>query len=95
MMSLKGKVIKHERAMDIMFDVWHVSYAGPNYLKIKGVWLNMGFGPDVGLNFIVPANGKYGPITSHITLKREDLKNWKFAANRNAPNLRYGKWLSL
>ena len=92
--NLRGKIIKHDKAMDVMFDVMQVIWT-PTRLKLKGAWLNMGF-VDAGRNWIIPASGKQdGRYIVHIEIAHEDLKNWKFCGTPQAKCLRYEKWLKI
>jgi hypothetical protein len=92
---LENKIIKHDRFMDIMFSVLRAIWT-PKVYKLKGIWLNMGYTSKAKCNFIIPASGRQdGRFIVNIEIKHEDLKNWKFCANRNGHCLRYEKWLAI
>lgn len=44
-MIKKGMIIKHDKFMDVAFDVHQVlgPFGSNQYLKIKGEWINQGF----------------------------------------------------
>lgn len=65
MVNLKGKVIKHERNMDVCYQVVS-QYEGSTHLKLKVRIINMGFEKSY---FIFPN-------TTNIEINKFDLDNW-------------------
>lgn len=80
---LSGKIIKHDHALDVCFQI-----SGSNIFKDKieiiGYWINMGFKNSY---YIEPGN---------FDIKIEDLKNWKWLSNAyGLACYRYGTWETL
>jgi hypothetical protein len=71
-----GNVIRHRRALDVVFRVDKVFNVG-HKLKIKGHWINMGF---VKSWVIDRAN---------ITIETKDLGNWSRAQFNDSECFRY------
>lgn len=67
-----GDVIKHEKFMDVAFDIEFSFDRGDGWL-LTGYWLNQGFTK----SWAVPYRDKRGHVTTQTFLiKNEDLKYW-------------------
>jgi hypothetical protein len=65
-MRLGGRIIRHQRAMDVCFKVAK-SYTFPHKTKLRGYWVNMGFKE----SFLLDENAR------NIEIMTKDLKNWE------------------
>lgn len=72
-MNLHGRFLKHDRFMDVCFEVtWSLDVG--HKIKLKGNWWNMAY-----VNSFELFRG-YKP--SKIDIRKEDLKDWKQTRNR-------------
>ncbi len=81
-----GNIIRHERAMDVAFEISKVTGPyGPNQkIEITGRWINMGFVESFHLH-----------VLQKIKLSKEELKYWQFCLEPRAKCIRYAKWHSI
>jgi len=82
-MTLWGAIIKHERNMDVCYDVIKCFDVG-HKLKLKVQVINMGFVSSYYLN-----------IQLNIEILKTDLPNWYEVEDKTAKCLRYAKWSKL
>lgn|SRR5574343_102928 len=79
--GLKGKLIKHDKAMDLCFQVVSI-YEGSSSYKVKGYFYNMGFVSSYNIF----------PYTSNIVIKKQDLvDNWKWTFY-DTECVRFNEW---
>jgi hypothetical protein len=87
--NFHGRFLKHERFMDVCFEVtWSLDVG--HKIKMKGNWWNLGF--DQAFE-IFP-----GSKPVKIEIKKEDLVNWYYcpiSSQHSSTSLRGVKWISV
>jgi hypothetical protein len=82
-MTLFGAIIRHERNMDVCYDVVKCFDVGDR-LKLKVQCVNMGYVNSYNLN-----------ILSKIEIDKKNIASWSECEDRNVKCLRYAKWSKL
>ena len=83
-MLIKGMVIKHEKAMDVCYEITYVSYADNEY-HVGLVPINMGF---VDSWYIDQT-----PFSAKIN--KDQLSGWSKLENPGMNCYRYGNWIPI
>ena len=79
----KNDIIKHERFMDVAFEIRHIfGPYGPNdKYKVKGNWLNQGFINTYSLRY-----------QQTLIIYRNDFCNWLICDDPNIKCIRNSSW---
>ncbi len=73
-------IIKHKYSMDVCFDVYSKHDYGGSSVKLKGMWINMGF------------KQSYSIAKANIAIKKSDWNNWLICDGPPNKCLRYCDW---
>jgi hypothetical protein len=80
-MFLKSSIIKHERSMDVCYEILN-AFIGSENFKLKVRVINMGF------------NQSYYIFNRHIyiEIKKDNIGDWFFLVDKDDTCYRYSRW---
>lgn len=82
-MFLKNRIIKHDRNMDVCYNIIH-SFDTGKKIKVKAYAVNMGYVESYYLNILLK-----------FVIDKSDLDQWTQCSNIDVKCLRYSDWRKL